>query len=132
MSPATAALDRFAELRNTIYLHGTDVGVYAPETYQGDEIPIRKKRRMRGRGIDILDPRLSMTLTEVDGVLRWADGYGYRRTTGMRRSRVSGGVDGDIVAPINFEKMEWLWVSCGHRYGQPERRVCRDGSDHLG
>lgn len=106
MSLATATPDRFTELRNAIYLHGTDVGVYAPEEYRGEEIPIRNKRRMRGRGIDIGDPRLSMTLTEVDGVLRWADGYGYRRTTGMRRSHVSGGVDGDIVAPVNFEKLE--------------------------
>ncbi len=106
MSLATAIPDRFTELRNAIYQHGTDVGVYAPEAYQGKEIPIRKKRRMRRRGADIDDPRLSMTLTEVDGVLRWADGYGYRRTTGMRRSRVSGGVDGEIVAPINFEKLE--------------------------
>ncbi len=106
MSLVTATPDRFADLRNAIYLHGTDVGVYAPEAYQGDEIPIRKKRRMRGRGIDIEDPRLSMTLTEVDGVLRWADGYGYRPTKGMRRSRVSGGLDGDIIAPVNFEKLE--------------------------
>jgi pimeloyl-ACP methyl ester carboxylesterase len=106
MSLATAIPDQYTDLRNAIYLHGTDVGVYAPEMYQGDEIPIRKKRRMRGRGIDIDDPRLSMTLTEVDGVLRWADGYGYRRTTGMRRSRLSGGVDGAIIAPINFEKLE--------------------------
>jgi hypothetical protein len=106
MSLATAIPDQFTELRNAIYQHGTDVGVYAPEAYQGKEIPIRKKRRMRGRGADIDDPRLSMTLTEVDGILRWADGYGYRRTTGMRRSRVSGGVDGEIVAPINFEKLE--------------------------
>lgn len=106
MSLATSTPDQFTELRNAIYSHGTDLGVYAPEAYQGQEIPIRKKRRMRGRGAETDDPRLTMTLTEVDGVLRWADGYGYRRTTGMRRSRVSGGVDGEIIAPINFEKLE--------------------------
>ncbi|HVM93390.1 MAG TPA: hypothetical protein VMT67_11295 [Terriglobales bacterium] len=106
MSLATATPDLFADLRNAIYQQGPEVGVYAPEAYQGQEIPIRQKRRMRGRGVDIDDPRQSMTLTEIDGVLRWADGYGYRRTTGMRRSRLSGGVDGDIIAPINFEKLE--------------------------
>jgi hypothetical protein len=106
MTLAITTPDRFAELRNAIYSYGPDVKVYAPEEYPGAEIPIRKKRRMRGRGIDIDDPRLTMTLTEIDGVLRWADGYGYRRTPGMRRSRVSGGVEGKIIAPINFEKLE--------------------------
>jgi hypothetical protein len=52
------------------------------------------------------DPRIAMTLTEVDGVLRWNEGYGYRRGTGLRRSRMSLGVEGDIVAPINFERLE--------------------------
>ncbi len=98
--------DRFANFRDLIYQHGADVDVYAPEAYRGDEEPIRKKRRMRRRGFDVDDPRLAMTLTEVDGVLRWSDGYGYRRTTGLRRSRMGLGVEGEIVAPINFEKLE--------------------------
>jgi pimeloyl-ACP methyl ester carboxylesterase len=47
-----------------------------------------------------------MTLTEVDGVLRWNDGYGYRSGSGLRRSRMSLGAEGDIVAPINFQRLE--------------------------
>jgi len=42
----------------------------------------------------------------VDGVLRWSDGYGYRRGTGLRRSRMGLGVEGEIIAPINFQKLE--------------------------
>ena len=106
MSMVNSTPDRFANFRELIYQHGTQVDVYAPEAYQGDEEPIRKKRRMRRRGFDVDDPRLAMTLTEVDGVLRWSDGYGYRRTTGLRRSRMGLGVEGEIVAPINFEKLE--------------------------
>jgi len=96
----------FAGFRSSLYAQGQDVGVYHPESYDGRETPIREKRRMRGRGFEIEDPRLAMTLTEVDGVLRWSDGYGYRRTGGMRRSRAGFAVEGDIIAPINFEKLE--------------------------
>lgn len=98
--------DRFKDFRQQIYQHGAEVDVYAPETYQGEEEPIRKKRRMRRPGFDVDDPRLAMTLTEVDGVLRWSDGYGFRRASGLRRSRMGLGVQGEIVAPINFEKLE--------------------------
>ena len=100
------SLDPNAELRSLIYQGGSEVGVYAPEEYPGQEIPIRQMRRMRRREDTYNDPRLAMTLTEVDGVLRWHDGYGYRSGTGLRRSRMSLGIDGDIVAPINFERLE--------------------------
>lgn len=106
MSVFVDAPDRFTNFRKQIYEHGANLGVYAPETYQGAEIPIREKRRMRRRGFEVDDPRLAMTLTEVDGVLRWSDGYGYRRTTGLRRSRMATGVEGEVIAPINFEKLE--------------------------
>ncbi len=106
MSVFAEAPDRFSGFRNLIYAHGSQLGVYAPEAYAGEEIPIRQKRRLRRRGFDVDDPRLAMTLTEVDGVLRWSDGYGYRRATGLRRSRMGLGVEGEIVAPINFEKLE--------------------------
>src|SRR5271169_5564573 len=108
MSPILDALDPNAGFRNLIYQGGRDVEVFSPEDYpetNANEIPIRKKRRMRGAAA-YEDPRLAMTLTEVDGVLRWHDGYGYRRGAGLRRSRMSLGVEGDIVAPINFEKLE--------------------------
>jgi len=100
------SLDPNAELRSLIYQGGSEVGIYAPEEYPGQEIPIRQMRRMRRREDTYNDPRLAMTLTEVDGVLRWHDGYGYRSGTGLRRSRMSLGIDGDIVAPINFERLE--------------------------
>jgi pimeloyl-ACP methyl ester carboxylesterase len=108
MSPITDTLDPHASFRKLIYQGGRDVQVFSPEDYpetSENEIPIRKKRRMRGEGT-YEDPRLAMTLTEVDGVLRWHDGYGYRRGAGLRRARMSLGVEGDIVAPINFEKLE--------------------------
>lgn len=105
MSSTSNTLDPNASFRDLIYQNGTKVGVYSPEDYPGEEIPIREKRRMR-RESSYDDPRLAMTLTEVDGVLRWNDGYGYRRGTGLRRSRMSLGVEGDIIAPINFEKLE--------------------------
>jgi pimeloyl-ACP methyl ester carboxylesterase len=108
MSPLPDTHDPNADLRSLIYQSGSEVGVFSPEDYPetpDNEIPIRKKRRMRGEAA-YDDPRLAMTLTEVDGVLRWHDGYGYRRGTGLRRSRMSLGVEGDIVAPINFEKLE--------------------------
>ncbi len=105
MSPIPDTLDPNADIRSLIYQSGTQVGVFSPEDYPGEEIPIRQKRRMR-REPDYGDPRLAMTLTEVDGVLRWNDGYGYRRGTGLRRSRMGLGVEGDIVAPINFERLE--------------------------
>ena len=105
MSPSPETLDPNAQVRNLIYQGGAGIGVYSPEEYSGEEIPIRLKRRM-GRKLDIEDPRLAMTLTEVDGVLRWSEGYGYRRATGMRRSRMAFGMEGEVVAPINFEKLE--------------------------
>jgi pimeloyl-ACP methyl ester carboxylesterase len=108
MSPIPDTFDPNAGFRNLIYQSGSHVGVFSPEDYpetSDNEIPIRRKRRMRGEAA-YEDPRLAMTLTEVDGVLRWHDGYGYRRGTGLRRSRMSLGVEGDIVAPINFEKLE--------------------------
>jgi pimeloyl-ACP methyl ester carboxylesterase len=108
MSQIPDTLDPNASLRSLIYSSGREVGVFSPEDYPEtpeNEIPIRKKRRMRDE-TSYEDPRLAMTLTEVDGVLRWHDGYGYRRGTGLRRSRRSLGVEGDIVAPINFEKLE--------------------------
>ena len=108
MSPLTNPLDPNEDLRSLIYKSGGDVGVFSPEDYpetSENEIPIRKKRRLRGDAA-FEDRRLAMTLTEVDGVLRWHDGYGYRRGTGLRRSRMSLGVEGDIIAPINFEKLE--------------------------
>jgi pimeloyl-ACP methyl ester carboxylesterase len=107
MSPIPATLDPNIGLRNLIYQSGSEIGVFSPEDYPqtaNNETPIRKKRRIRGDADDE-DPRLAMTLTEVDGVLRWHDGYGYRSGTGLRRSRMSLGVEGDIIAPINFEKL---------------------------
>lgn len=100
----------YIELRESLYRGGKDIGVYSPEEYQPSdkdrEVTIAKKRRMR-RSLDTEeDPRLAMTLTEVDGVLRWNEGYGYRRKTGLRRSRRSLGIEGDVIAPINFEKLE--------------------------
>ena len=100
----------YTELREALYREGKDIGVYSPEEYQPSdpdrEVTIAKKRRMR-RSLNIEDdPRLAMTLTEVDGVLRWNEGYGYRRRTGLRRSRRGVGIDGDVIAPINFEKLE--------------------------
>lgn len=100
----------YTELRESLYREGKDIGVYPPEEYQPSdkdrEITIAKKRRMR-RSLDMEDdPRLAMTLTEVDGILRWNEGYGYRRRTGLRRSRRGLGIEGDVVAPINFEKLE--------------------------
>jgi pimeloyl-ACP methyl ester carboxylesterase len=107
MSLLSETPDRHVEFRRLLYQQGSAVGVYSPEAYPDTdkEIPISRKRRMR-RGDDSDDPRLAMTLTEVDGVLRWNAGYGYRPGTGLRRSRMGLGVDGDIVAPINFEKLE--------------------------
>ena len=108
MSPLTNPLDLNEDLRSLIYKSGSDVGVFSPEDYpetSENEIPIRKKRRLRGDAA-FEDRRLAMTLTEVDGVLRWHEGYGYRRGTGPRRSRMALGVEGDIIAPINFEKLE--------------------------
>jgi pimeloyl-ACP methyl ester carboxylesterase len=107
MSPIPENLDPNAGFRRLIYQSGSDVGVFSPEDYPdtSNEIPIRLKRRMRGQtAYD--DPRLAMTLTEVDGVLRWNDGYGYRSGSGLRRSRMSLGAEGDIVAPINFQRLE--------------------------
>lgn len=105
MMPVDDPLDPHSNLRSLIYQSATHVGVYPPEDYPGDEISIGRKRRMR-RESSYDDPRIAMTLTEVDGVLRWNEGYGYRRGTGLRRSRMSLGIEGDIVAPINFEKLE--------------------------
>jgi hypothetical protein len=108
MNPILDTLDPNSGFRSLIYQGGRKVEVFSPEDYpetKENEIPIRKKRRMRGDGA-YEDPRLAMTLTEVDGVLRWHDGYGYRRGVGLRRSRMSLGVEGDIIAPINFEKLE--------------------------
>lgn len=108
MSSIPNLLDPNVGFRSLIYQSGSTVGVFSPEDYPetaDNEIPIRKKRRMRGAA-DYEDPRLAMTLTEVDGVLRWHDGYGYRRGAGLRRSRMSLGVEGDVIAPINFEKLE--------------------------
>jgi pimeloyl-ACP methyl ester carboxylesterase len=105
MSPVDDPRDPYSALRQHIYDNGKQVEVYSPEEYPGDEIPIGQKRRMR-RAVDLDDPRMAMTLTEVDGVLRWNEGYGYRRGTGLRRSRMGLGVEGDIIAPINFEKLE--------------------------
>src|SRR5260221_13042124 len=98
----------YTELRESLYREGKDIGIYSPEEYQPSdknrEITIAKKRRMR-RSLDTEeDPRLAMTLTEVDGILRWNEGYGYRRRKGLRRSRRGLGIEGDQVAPINFEK----------------------------
>jgi len=105
MTPFTSPSDPNATLRDLIYQEGDKVGVYSPENYPDAEIPIRQQRRMQ-RQSDYDDPRLAMTLTEVDGVLRWNDGYGYRRGTGLRRSRMGLGIEGEIIAPINFEKLE--------------------------
>jgi hypothetical protein len=108
MSPIPDMLDPNAGFRSLIYQGGRNVEVFSPEDYpetKDNEIPIRKKRRMRDEGA-YDDPRLAMTLTEVDGVLRWNDGYGYRRGAGLRRSRMALGVEGDIVAPINFQRLE--------------------------
>jgi pimeloyl-ACP methyl ester carboxylesterase len=107
MSPIPESLDPNAGLRRLIYQSGSDVGVFSPEDFPdaSDLVPIHLKRRMRGPSVPD-DPRLAMTLTEVDGILRWNDGYGYRRGTGLRRSRMSLGADGDIVAPINFQRLE--------------------------
>ncbi len=107
MSPIPESHDPNAGFRRLIYRSGSEVGVFSPEDYPdtSNEIPIRLKRRMRGQtAYD--DPRLAMTLTEVDGVLRWNDGYGYRSGSGLRRSRMSLGAEGDIVAPINFQRLE--------------------------
>src|SRR5260221_130061 len=100
----------YTELRESLYREGKEIGIYSQEEYQPSdknrEITIAKKRRMR-RSLDTEeDPRLAMTLTEVDGILRWNEGYGYRRRTGLRRSRRGLGIEGDVVAPINFEKLE--------------------------
>src|SRR5258708_6236765 len=100
----------YTEVPESLYREGKDIGIYSPEEYQPSdknrEITIAKKRRMR-RSLDTEeDPRLAMTLTEVDGILRWNEGYGYRRRTGLRRSRRGLGIEGDVVAPINFEKLE--------------------------
>lgn len=109
MSTNSFSLDPNSNLRTLIYQNGAAVGVYAPEDYPespDNEIPIRKKRRMQGDGWYQEDPRQAMTLTEMDGVLRWRDGYGYRRPSGPRRARRSFNAEGNIVAPINFEKLE--------------------------
>jgi hypothetical protein len=97
-------------LREELYSQGKQIGVYSPEEYfvsdPERQVSIAKKRSLRSKAGFWDDPRLAMTLTEVDGVLRWNDGYGYRPGTGLRRSRKRLGVDGDVVAPINFEKLE--------------------------
>src|ERR1700730_14412142 len=108
MTPILDTLDPNANFRSLIYQGGKNVEVFSPEDYpetKDNEIPIRKMSRMRGESA-YEDPSRAMTLTEGDGVLRWHDGYGYRRGAGLRRSRMSLGVEGDIVAPINFEKLE--------------------------
>jgi pimeloyl-ACP methyl ester carboxylesterase len=107
MSSIPVTADPYAGLRGLIYQAGEQVGVFSPEEYPDNckQIPIREKRRRRRETWDD-DPRMAMTLTEVDGVLRWNEGYGYRRGTGLRRSRMGLGVEGDVVAPINFEKLE--------------------------
>src|SRR5258708_7386402 len=99
----------YTEVPESLYREGKDIGIYSPEEYQPSdknrEITIAKKRRMR-RSLDTEeDPRLAMTLTEVDGILRWNEGYGYRRRTGLRRSRRGLGIEGDVVAPINLGRM---------------------------
>jgi len=99
----------YTELRESLYREGKDIGIYSPEEYQPSdknrEITIAKKRRMR-RSLDTEeDPRLAMTLTEVDGILRWNEGYGYRRRTGLRRSRRGLGIEGDVGScPHQFRK----------------------------
>jgi hypothetical protein len=97
-------------LREELYSQAKQIGVYSPEEYfvsdPERQVSIAKKRSLRSKAGFWDDPRLAMTLTEVDGVLRWNDGYGYRPGTGLRRSRKRLGVDGDVVAPINFEKLE--------------------------
>ena len=98
----------YASLRNSLYKEASEIGVYSPEEFKSDrkQVTIAEKRQRR-RTADIADdPRLAMTLTDVDGVLRWNDGYGYRPGTGLRRSRMSLGVQGRVVAPINFERLE--------------------------
>src|SRR5258708_20497468 len=99
----------YTELRESLYHEGKDIGIYSPEEYQPSdknrEITIAKKRRMR-RSLDTEeDPRLAMTLTEADGILPWNEGYGYRRRTGLRRSRSGLGIQDELVAPTNFENL---------------------------
>src|SRR6266853_2418885 len=93
----------YASLRRTLYGEAKEVGIFSPEEYRPEDpsrvISIAKKRRMRRTADFEDDPRLAMTLTEVDGVLRWSEGYGYRRGTGLRRSRRGLGVEGNVVAP---------------------------------
>jgi hypothetical protein len=100
----------YASFRRALYGEGKEVGIFSPEDYRAEdeerEISIAKKRRMRRKADFEDDPRLAMTLTEVDGVLRWNEGYGYRPGTGLRRSRRGLGIEGDVVAPINFDKLE--------------------------
>jgi hypothetical protein len=106
MSTSLESSHEFETFRESLYEEGQHVGVFRPEWYVGKETPIREKRRVRRPGFEIDDARMAMTLTEVDGVLRWSDGYGYRRTPGMRRSRFGHGMEGRIIAPINFERLE--------------------------
>ena len=103
------ATPRFAGFRELLYEHGKEVAVYAPEDYPEtaeSQIPIRELRRKRQHGLEADDPRVAMTLTDVNGVLRWNNGYGYRHGTGLRRSRMRLDIEGEIVAPVNFQKLE--------------------------
>src|SRR5258708_2486794 len=100
----------YTEVPESLYREGKDIGITSQEeTQPGDkngEITMETKRHRRLTWDTKEDPRLAMTLTEVDGILRWNEGYGYRRRTGLRRSRRGLGIEGDVVAPINFEKLE--------------------------
>lgn len=94
------------DLRRRIYTAAEKFEVYSPDAYKFDDqvdVLIHRKRRL---GADEDDPRLSMTLTEVDGVLRWEPGYGYAGAGRGRRSRRGRVVSGEVVAPLNFRRLE--------------------------
>jgi pimeloyl-ACP methyl ester carboxylesterase len=98
--------EQLAAFRKMLYDASRPVGVFPPDEYpQEKEIPTRLRRRAGGAALE--DPRVTLTLTEVDGVLRWTEGYGYARPgTGLRRARRAFGVEGRLIAPIDFEKLE--------------------------
>jgi len=96
----------YTDLRRSLYAEGEQIGVFAPDNYPEPKISVAQRRRRRSGIYFEEDPRLAMTLTEVDGVLRWNEGYGYRPGTAKWRARRRLGVEGNVIAPINFERLE--------------------------
>jgi hypothetical protein len=97
---------QYDDLRRSLYSQSEHIGVFSPDSYPEPKISVAQRRRRRSGIYAEEDPRVAMTLTEVDGVLRWNEGYGYR--TGKARWRAGRrlGVEGNVIAPINFEKLE--------------------------